>query len=231
MARVTRETVADMALAALRSDILERRLLPGDPLREEAVARDLGVSRPTVREVFKTLLAEGLLARNSNTRVLEVTHLDADDVREIYHARRFLELSGVEAARHASPESLARLSTSLQEMADAIAADDPLALVDADTRCHEAIVGFLQSRYLSQLHQTIMTRLKLAMSRVEQGAGRDNQAVYDVHHAFYEQLISGDIEAAKRNLEERLRTSEQVILSHEGLHDEPDDRRPASALG
>ncbi len=83
MARVTRETVADMALAALRSDILERRLLPGDPLREEAVAKDLGVSRPTVREVFKTLLAEGLLARNSNTRVLEGTHLVADDVREI----------------------------------------------------------------------------------------------------------------------------------------------------
>ena len=230
MARITRETVADMALAALRTDIFERRLRPGDALREEAVAKDLGVSRPTVREVFKTLLAEGLLARNGSTRVLEVTHLDADDVREIYHARRFLELSGVEAAQDASPEALAELSAALKAMDDAVKADDPLGLVDADTRCHEVIVGFLQSRYLSQLHKRLMTRLRLAMSLVEQEGDRDSRAVYDAHLVFGEQLLSGNIDAAKRNLEERLRAAEEVILSHESLRDERDDTRPTSAL-
>ncbi len=219
MARINRETVADMALAALRSDILERRLEPGEPLREEAVAKDLGISRATVREVFKTLLAEGLLARNASTRVLEVTHLNADDVREIYHARRFLELAGVDAARRATPEQLAELAAIMQEMAKAVAADDPLALVDADTRCHETIVGFLGSRYLSQLHRTMMTRLRLAMSRIEQDVARDNEAVYEAHQTFCDQLLSGDFDMAARNLEERLRASEELILNHEGLPD------------
>ncbi len=231
MTKIIRETVADMALAALRADILERRLTPGDALREEAVAKDLGISRPTVREVFKTLLAEGLLSRNGSTRVLEVTHLDAEDVREIYHARRFLELSGVEAARNASPEALAELRAAMRAMGAAVDADDPLRLVDADTRCHEVIVGLLQSRYLSQLHTMIMTRLRLAMSRVEQDAGRDNRAVYEAHLLFCEQLLAGDIDAAKRNLEERLRAAEEVILSHEGLREAPLDGRRSTASG
>ena len=220
-----------MALTALRTDILERRLTPGDALREEAVAKDLGISRPTVREVFKTLLAEGLLSRNGSTRVLEVTHLDAEDVREIYHARRFLELSGVDAARDASPEALAELRAAMGAMEEAVDADDPLRLVDADTRCHEVIVGLLQSRYLSQLHTTIMTRLRLAMSRVGQDEGRDNRAVYEAHLAFCEQLLGGDIDAAKRNLESRLRAAEEVILSHEGLREDPRDGRRSAALG
>jgi len=213
MARINRETVADMALAALRSDILERRLEPGDPLREEAVAKDLGISRATVREVFKTLLAEGLLARNASTRVLEVTNLDAEDVREIYHARRFLELAGVDAARRATPEQLSKLSAILDDMAQAVAAEDPLGLVDADTKCHETIVGFLGSRYLSQLHRTMMTRLRLAMSRLEQDPARNNRAVYEVHKLFCDQLLSGDFDAAARNLEHRLRASEELILT------------------
>src|SRR3954452_22158682 len=230
MARIYRETVADMALAALRSDILESRLRPGDALREEAVARDLGVSRPTVREVFKTLLAEGLLARNGNTRVLEVTHLDAEDVREIYRARRFLELSGVEAARHATPEALAEVESALKAMDDAIEAGDPLGLVDADSRCHQVIVGFLESRYLSQLHQTIMTRLRLVMSRVEQDVDRDSRRVYEAHHVLYDLLVSGNIDAAKGNLDERLRAAEEVILSHDGMRDARENDRPNPAL-
>ncbi len=59
----------------LRAQILERKLLPCAAITEEAMARDIGISRATVREVLNTLTVEGLLTRSPTTRVLHVTKL------------------------------------------------------------------------------------------------------------------------------------------------------------
>src|SRR5215207_4988799 len=66
--RVKRETISEQCIKLLRDDIFERKLLPGTAVTEEALARDMGVSRATVREVLSTLTAEGLLTRNPTTR-------------------------------------------------------------------------------------------------------------------------------------------------------------------
>ena len=118
--KVRRETVSEQCVRLLRDDILERRLAPGTVVTEEAMAQQLGVSRPTVREVLNTLTVEGLLTRNRTTRALHVTRLGAEAIREIYRARRLLGAGGVSAFAEREDRALEPLAAETERLLAAI---------------------------------------------------------------------------------------------------------------
>lgn len=211
MARIVRETVAERTVAVLRDRILGRELHPGDAVTEEALAAELGVSRPTVRQALNTLELSGLLTRNASTRVLEVTTLTTQDIVEIYRARRFLELGGVEAAEGASAEELEPIRQALIEMGKAVEADDTERFVQADYRCHVEVVRLLRSSVLVRAHAELMAKLRLAIEQVTVEKD-DNAVVLARHQEFWKLLSSGRIKEARANLEQRLLEAEQAIL-------------------
>ena len=137
-----------------------KRSPPGARITAGAMAQKLGISRATVRQALNTLVIEGLLVRNPATRVLEVTSLDAQDISEIYRARRVLEPAGVEASRTATSDELELLKRAVDGMREAVQNDDVLGFVQADSLCHARTVGFLRSQILSQTHEALMTRLR-----------------------------------------------------------------------
>lgn len=81
----------------LRSAILEGELKPGEWLRQERLAQDLGVSQMPVREAFKELAAEGLI-EHVPYRGVRVVEFSADDVQDVYTHRAFLEGLAARAA-------------------------------------------------------------------------------------------------------------------------------------
>src|SRR5581483_9108070 len=56
-----RELLGQAIAARLREAILDGRLAPGTPIRQEALAQQLGTSRIPVREALRQLESEGLL--------------------------------------------------------------------------------------------------------------------------------------------------------------------------
>lgn len=211
MAKIVRETVAERTVAVLRDRILGGELRPGDMVTEEALAAELGVSRPTVRQALNTLELSGLLTRNGSTRVLQVTTLTTQDIVEIYRARRFLELGGVDAAGEATAEELAPIQQAVAEMGEAVEAGDMERFVQADYRCHVEVVALLRSSFLSRAHAELLAKLRLAISQVT-AEEQDNTVVYARHQDFWSMLSSGRIDEARGNLEQRLLEAEQSIL-------------------
>lgn len=211
MSKIVRETVADRTVALLRRRILDGELRPGDPVTEEAMASELGVSRPTVRQALNSLELSGLLTRHPSTRVLQVTTLSRQDIVEIYRARRFLELAGVDAAADTSAEGLVPIQQAVLQMEKAVQEHDVDGFVEADHRCHVEVVALLRSRYLSQMHAELMTKLHLAISQVTAEV-QDNEVVLARHREFCDLLVSGRIAQAGANLEQRLLEAEESIL-------------------
>lgn len=84
--RQLRNVVADQ----MRSAILEGRYRPGEWLRQERLAQDLGVSQMPVREALKELAAEGLI-EHVPYRGARVIVFSVDDVLDLYEHRAFLE--------------------------------------------------------------------------------------------------------------------------------------------
>ncbi len=70
---------------ALREKIIKGEFAPGQRLREEILAEDLGVGRTPVREALRRLKGSGLveIVANRGAQVIDVTDGDLEDTYEL----------------------------------------------------------------------------------------------------------------------------------------------------
>ena len=82
-ASATRICLSDTAYESVRAWILDGTLTPGEPIRDEALAQSLGMSRTPVREALRRLEEEGFVATTASRRfyVSEVSLRQALDSR------------------------------------------------------------------------------------------------------------------------------------------------------
>lgn len=162
--------MAEVVAADLRRRIVTRELAEGDTLPTEAtLLRQLGVSRPTLREAFRVLESESLIVVlrgvNGGARVqaprrevaatyagLVLQHRGTT-LRDLHDARVILEppCAG-RLARHRTDDDLAVLRTALE---DAAIASDPVAVVGAHLRFHEIVVELAGNDTLRLLNELV----------------------------------------------------------------------------
>ena len=82
---------------ALRNAILQGRYKANQPLRQDHIAEELGISKIPLREALVQLKAEGLVSFMPN-RGAVVTELSAKEVDEIFTMRIALETKALERA-------------------------------------------------------------------------------------------------------------------------------------
>lgn len=102
-------TVGDMTYEVIREGILTGVFQPGERLRQDALAAQIGVSRIPVRSALMKLEQQGLVTFEPY-RGAVVNTLGGMDVQEIYDIRSVLELHALRKAMTAmTPERLQRL--------------------------------------------------------------------------------------------------------------------------
>lgn len=94
---IQRQTVTGMAVAQLRDRILHGAYPEGEPLRQDAIAEELGVSRIPVREALRQLEAEGLVTFNPHRGAI-VSSLSLAEVDEVFSLRAEIECDLVRRA-------------------------------------------------------------------------------------------------------------------------------------
>jgi DNA-binding GntR family transcriptional regulator len=120
--RPSGQTSAGTARIRLRDAILDGRLRPGQRLRAETLAIELGTSRTPVREALVALEGEGLVEVEPR-RGAVVRSFHADDLLDLYEVRAVLEPhAAARAAERIRPEAIDRLRANCRE-AEAIDAD------------------------------------------------------------------------------------------------------------
>ena len=90
-------TAHEVVAAALRQAILDRELKPGEKIRQEEVARRLGVSVIPVREALRVLAGEAQVTYRPRQGYV-VAELDVRDLAEVYRLRELLEAEAVRVA-------------------------------------------------------------------------------------------------------------------------------------
>lgn len=197
MSAERRVTAQDTVLAALRADILDGTLAPGDQVVQEALAERYGVSRVPLREALKALEAEGQVVYHPH-RGYFVTELSIDDLLEVYRLRELLE---AEAIRHAVPTlddaDVAALADLLGDVDDAAAAGDLIAMTAANRRFHFAIFDAAGMPRLSRLLRQLWEATD-AYRAVYFQAGENRRRVAREHAAMLAALRARDAEAVVR---------------------------------
>ncbi|WP_295821577.1 FadR/GntR family transcriptional regulator [uncultured Deinococcus sp.] len=153
------------AQIAIKRYIEEHHLQPGDPLPSEGqLARDMGMSRLSLREGVKTLEAVGILeARHGEGLYVKTFTFDSifenlpysfaadgKSLRDLLQVRTALEegLIGT-VATQATPAQLDHLQHLAQRMMDRARAGETFA--DEDREFHLTLYGPLQNQFLTRL--------------------------------------------------------------------------------
>jgi DNA-binding GntR family transcriptional regulator len=99
----SRNALGDAVAGVLRSAILDGSLKPGQPLHENALARQLSVSRSPIREALIQLERESLVVSRPN-RPAVVRRPSPDEISQVYTLRSALEgIAARWAAERATP--------------------------------------------------------------------------------------------------------------------------------
>ncbi len=177
------------AADALRERILGGELRPGSALRETALAAQLDVSRNSLREGLRLLSADGLVVHVPN-KGTAVSRLAVPEVRDIYRARRALEVQAATESATASPERFKDMDAAVADEERAEQAQAWRAALTAGLRFHHALVAVLGSSRLDSFFWTLLAQLRLAWAE----AGDDDslqQSWAERDRELYELLRTG----------------------------------------
>lgn len=204
-------------LDVLRDRIASHQIPPGTKLIEERLAKEFGITRARMREVFSALEALGLVMRIPNRGTI-VCRLDLNQVFEIYDVREALEgMCARLAAKNAAPESW-------QDLVDLYAPGGVMEQYVQDKNIEAFFKEYSELRHrmieaannpvLASMLDGILEKSKVIMRRVMILPGRAEQGLIE-HRAILDALRSGDAELAERLRRENIRSAVEHLKRYQ----------------
>jgi DNA-binding GntR family transcriptional regulator len=202
-------TASSAVTQLLRQSLDHGRWASGEPLRQEEIAAEFGVSRVPVREALFQLQAEGLVQMVPN-KGMYVRSATAAELREWFRLRLLIETDVLEQAvpLH-DAASLNRLETVQAALDKARAVSDWIA---GDREFHEALYAPAQRPE----SLAIVRRLRFLVDRFYFAKMKPTtraQAWHEEHHALIRAVRRRDAKAAVRVLQAHLAETERSALA------------------
>jgi DNA-binding GntR family transcriptional regulator len=190
-------SLTEDAADRIREQIVLGGFRQGEHLKEAHIAEQLNVSRGPVREAFKILRAEGLLAEEPR-RGTFVVSLTAKDVSDIYALRASVEeLAARLVCRAQDPAAVARLRTLVAGISEAAATGDASAVARADLAFHD---GLCAASGNSRVHEVFLRYVPTirGLLRLDEKIMPSLDEVVCQHEPIVDAIESGDEELAAR---------------------------------
>ena len=209
-AKTSLSNTPELIARHLRQAILRGKLQSQQPLRQDKIAHELGVSKVPVREALAQLKAEGLVTYKTN-RGAFVTGLSAVEAQEIYMMRISLETMALEqAVPKLTKTDIARAQSALLFID---AEDDPAKWAELNREFHNALYQPTQMHYLlstlEMLHVNVGRYLVLYLDQM--AFQTKSQAE---HYAILDACRAGDCETAMQILTDHLLLASQQLQTH-----------------
>jgi GntR family transcriptional regulator, gluconate operon transcriptional repressor len=189
-------TLRISALTAIRDNILNGTLRPGQQLVQAEIAAQMKVSRAPVREALRHLEEEGLV-ESVPYRGTFVSRVTRRDILELYSLRGALEALAVRLIIQSARKSdLEELEGIVALMASAAESKNDEAMNDADIDFHNRLCQLSGHRHLirswemnsNQIRRVLSLRNKLSPHHV----------VVDMHRPIVGAIRVGDESAGRR---------------------------------
>ncbi len=180
---ITRKTVTRQTVDALRERIIRGGYPDDTPLRQDALAAELGVSRIPVREALRQLEAEGLVVFNPH-RGAVVSSLSLDEIEELFELRAQIESDLIRRAiPNVTSEDIARARDILNAYDAAFRAGEISAWGELNWQFHSTLYAPANRPFtmsvIQRLHQHSdrYLRMQLSLTHGEHRASEEHRAV------------------------------------------------------
>jgi DNA-binding GntR family transcriptional regulator len=209
MQKIERLSIADSALEAVRTMIVEGVLPEGERINEVHLAQKLGVSRTPLREALNRLASEGALT-NAPHLGFFVRPLSLEEFQQVYTIRPLLDPEALRLAGLPSAAKLARLERLNARLAKATSGS--AAAIALDDQWHLELIGDCPNRVLIELIENIILRTR----RYEMALMRESLNVMratDEHARILTALRRGDLDAACAALKDNMQSGFEPIAT------------------
>lgn len=212
-----RRSLSELAFEAIRDRILSGYFKPGDWLRQEDLAQQLGVSHTPVREALDRLVAYGLAERNPN-RGVRVVPIDEDDIAEVYCLRLLLEplVVGL-AAVNISEEEISRLRMIVDRAEKLTSLDDMPLRREMNREFHGRIGRSCGSTTVNRLYEIVWNKFPDWM--LYEGLYRDPdtlrprlQRENEEHRALLAEIAKRNVSGARRIITNHIRIIKRDLI-------------------
>ena len=203
---------SDVAAEVIREAIVDGRLAPGARLKEEGLARELGISRTPVREALLLLQTEGLVDAAPNRGATVRVH-DADELEDLYQLRALLEgYAARRAATRVSEEVVQQLWASCDRF-DARTDGDIRGLVKENHFFHDTILEAAGSVRVAEMVRKVIV-LPLVYRSYIWYSPQQRRISGHYHRQITKALGAGDAERAELVMKEHVFEARDVLVAH-----------------
>lgn len=209
--RHDRRKVTDWVYEELKLAIIDLRLAPGEPLREAALADQLGVSKTPIREALTRLEQDGLVETTS-FKGAAATVYSRRDLEEIYELRELLETAAVRrAAESMSEEDRTRLEQVCAESRALSAAEDADRLSALLTEFDQLLFAQVTNSRVAALIDNLQAHLSRIGRLTTDIPGRIGDSIAQ-HDGILEAITAGNADLAEQRLRAHIRSVRDAQL-------------------
>ncbi len=215
-----RQQLPEEVASYVRELIISGTVKPGEFLRMERIAEQVGVSNTPVREGLLALKSEGFVQLVPR-RGFIVAPFTRQDVRDLFWAQAQLAKEmAARAAKKITPGQLANLEANLEEFKEAVAAGDRERIADLGYSFHRQINLAADSHRLALLLGSVVNHLP---NRFYASIEEQVSATGDEHPLLVEAMRKHDVRRARSLMESHIMASADHlidILEERGLWDD-----------
>jgi DNA-binding GntR family transcriptional regulator len=206
-----RMSLHDQLVAKVREMIVDGELNAGAPLPERMLCETFGVSRTPLREAFKILAAEGLIALRPH-RTPVVTPIDRDEIADIFETMVALDhAAGRKAAARASDEDITRLDAMHAELVKLHHEASRANYFRLNQQIHTEITRLAGNAVLFNIWSGLQRSVFRARAVANYDARRWSESVRE-HEAFMALLRARDVDGFAGALSQHTRRTGDSVL-------------------
>lgn len=205
-------TLAERIFEVIRERIVEGKLPVMEPVRQDALAAELGVSKIPLREALARLEHEGLLTSQAN-RGWFVRPMSEDQAEEIYLLRLAIEPAAAAFACAHADDADKDAARHAFELLDAAASGNPNDVAVRNREFHVSLVRPGKRLLTTQLVERLEVLAERYVVAHLEPAGRDDRA-HNEHSDLLESWLAGDADRVKALLTAHIASTLDDLRAH-----------------
>lgn len=212
------QTLVDVAYKALKRDITERALLPGQKLVTRELHERYGISETPIKLDLSRLITEGLI-ESTPRRGVNVRDINWADIDELLDVRKMIETYYLEPiiANFAADSSLqqqflANITEHKRSVEQGVDINDYFAVYSLDYDFHRLFIGCAGNKRAAQVYDNLGTHAYAYYIYGRQSKEATIAGVLE-HEAIYGALVAGDEGRLRASVELHLENAKEKISS------------------
>jgi len=209
-----RPSLPETVYQQLKEAIHNGALRPGEVLKQEQLARKLGVSRAPLREALPRLEADGMIVLRPR-RGYSVVALDPDEIADIFDMRATVEEKAVRAATaRRTPEDVDAVFAILEKMQSIKVQDEDQRRLwfDLNFQFHDTLAEASGRRHLARMVRNLRSLVEPYI-RVEVNLTGDVQQADLEHTRLARAFAEGQVDLAGSVVRVHIQSTANRLLS------------------